>query len=64
MTFELVVSGTTPLEIALPAMVGVHLIIGIGEALITMGALAFISVTRADLFKLRDARRAPAAVGA
>ncbi len=58
MAFELALSGTTPLSIALPAMVGVHLFIGIGEALITMGALAFISVTRADLFKLRDARLA------
>ena len=31
--------GTTPLAIALPAMVGVHVFIGIGEALITMAAL-------------------------
>ena len=45
-----------------PAMVGLHVFIGVGEALITMGALAFIAATRADLFKLRDARlvsRAP-----
>ena len=35
-----------------------HVFIGIGEALITMGALAFIAATRADLFKLRDARLA------
>ena len=52
---ELAVSGTTPLGIALPAMVGVHSFIGIGEALITMAALAFIQATRADLFELRDA---------
>jgi cobalt/nickel transport system permease protein len=60
MTFELALSGTTPLSIALPAMVGVHVLIGIGEALITMAALGFIAVTRADLLRLRDAR--PAAV--
>jgi cobalt/nickel transport system permease protein len=50
MAVELAVSGTTPLALALPAMVGVHALIGIGEALITMAALAFISVTRSDLF--------------
>ncbi len=56
MAFELAISGTTPLEIALPAMLSVHALIGIGEALITMGALAFIQVARPDLFLLRDAR--------
>jgi cobalt/nickel transport system permease protein len=39
-------------------MAGVHLLIGIGEALITMAALGFIAVTRADLLRLRDARPA------
>jgi cobalt/nickel transport system permease protein len=56
MALELGISGTTPLSVAIPAMVGLHLFIGVGEALITMGALAFIAATRADLFKLRDAR--------
>jgi cobalt/nickel transport system permease protein len=56
MAVELAVSGTTPLEVALPAMLTVHTFIGIGEALITMGALAFIQVARPDLFLLRDAR--------
>jgi cobalt/nickel transport system permease protein len=60
MALELAASGTTALSIALPAMVGVHLLIGIGEALITMGALAFIAVTRADLLRLRDSRPAAA----
>ncbi len=46
---ELAASGTSPLEIALPAMVGVHALIGIGEALITVAALAFIRRTRPDL---------------
>lgn len=53
---QLGVSGVTPLEIALPAMVGAHLVIGVVEALITAAALAFIGVTRADLFRLRDAQ--------
>jgi cobalt/nickel transport system permease protein len=44
-----------PIGLALPAMVGVHALIGIGEALITVAALAFIGVTRSDLFRLRDA---------
>ena len=60
MALELAVSETSPLSIALPAMVGVHVVIGIGEALITMAALAFIAVTRADLLRLRDARPAVA----
>jgi cobalt/nickel transport system permease protein len=58
---ELALSGTTVLVIALPTMVGIHVLIGIGEALITMAALAFIQVTRADLFRLRDAGQSSAA---
>jgi cobalt/nickel transport system permease protein len=48
---QLAASGTSPLEIALPAMVGVHAIIGIGEALITAGALALMARTRPDLLE-------------
>jgi cobalt/nickel transport system permease protein len=55
MTIELAVSGTTPIEIAFPAMVGIHVLIGIGEAFITTAAIAFIGATRADLLTLRDA---------
>jgi cobalt/nickel transport system permease protein len=62
MTLQLAASGTTPLELALPAMLGVHAVIGIGEALITAAALGFIAVTRADLFRLRDGGR-PAGAG-
>ena len=58
MALQLAASGTTPLALALPAMVGVHVIIGIGEALITMAALGFIAVTRADLLGLRELRPA------
>ncbi len=46
---QLAISGTSPLNVALPAMAGVHILIGIGEALITVGALAFIRQTRPDL---------------
>jgi cobalt/nickel transport system permease protein len=56
-TIELVVSGTTPIELALPVMLGIHALIGIGEALITVAALAFIQTTRPDLLRLRDDRR-------
>lgn len=59
MSLELAASETTALEIALPAMVGVHLLIGIGEALITAAAIAFIAATRADLLALRDPLAAP-----
>jgi cobalt/nickel transport system permease protein len=57
---ELVVSGTSPAEVVFPAMVGVHLFIGIGEALITAAALAFIAATRKDLLDLRPDRAAAA----
>jgi len=54
MTLQLVVSNTTALEIALPAMVGVHALIGIGEAVVTVAAIGFIAATRGDLLTLRD----------
>jgi cobalt/nickel transport system permease protein len=48
---ELGVSGTASLSLALPAMLGVHVLIGLGEALITVAALAFVQQTRPDLLK-------------
>jgi cobalt/nickel transport system permease protein len=48
-SLELAVSGTAALNVALPAMVGIHALIGAGEALITVGALAFIRQARPDL---------------
>jgi cobalt/nickel transport system permease protein len=48
--FQLALSGTVGLGVALPTMVGWHFLIGIGEALITAYALAFIWRTRSDLF--------------
>ncbi len=46
---ELALSGTSPLSVALPAMVGVHVLIGLGEGLLTAFALGFILATRPDL---------------
>ncbi len=51
----LALSGTVAMRIVLPAMVTVHVLIGIGEALITVGALAFIAASRSDLMTLRPA---------
>ena len=53
-SLELAVSGTSPLGIALPAMVGVHAIIGIGEAIITVGALLLIFSARPDVLMARE----------
>ncbi len=50
---ELAVSGRSPLGVALPAMAGVHALIGIGEGLITTAVLAFVMETRADLLDLQ-----------
>lgn len=55
--FQLWLSGTTALRIVFPAMLGVHMIIGIGEALITVAALGFILQTRPDLLSSGDAKR-------
>ena len=46
---QLWLSGTTRLEIVIPALMGVHALIGIGEALITVGALTYIEQIRPDL---------------
>jgi cobalt/nickel transport system permease protein len=61
MALMLAASGTVPLEVGLPAMLTFHLFIGVGEALITAAALAFIAATRPDLLDLRPDRAAAAA---
>jgi cobalt/nickel transport system permease protein len=48
---ELAISGTSPLKIALPAMAGIHAMIGMGEALITTTAVSLILKTRPDLVR-------------
>ena len=57
-SLELAVSGTTTLAVVLAAMLGTHALIGIGEALITVGALALIGSARPDLLRLREGARA------
>jgi cobalt/nickel transport system permease protein len=46
---ELAFSATSAFDVAMPAMLGVHVLIGIGEGLITTGALAFVLASRRDL---------------
>ncbi len=50
-SLELWLSGTVSLNVVLPAMLGVHALIGIGEALITVAAVAFIMQMRPDLME-------------
>lgn len=46
---ELAISGISPFNLVFPAMVGVHALIGIGEAIITTLIVSFIIKTRPDL---------------
>ncbi len=46
---QLSLSRTSPANIAIPAMAGIHALIGFGEGLITIGALALIYAARPDL---------------
>jgi cobalt/nickel transport system permease protein len=55
-SLELWLSGTARLDIVLPAMLSVHALIGIGEALITVAALAFILRSRPDLIENKSAQ--------
>jgi len=48
-SLQLWLSGTSALRVVIPAMLGVHALIGIGEALITVAALAFVFRTRPDI---------------
>jgi cobalt/nickel transport system permease protein len=50
---ELAISGTSALAVVLPAMTLVHILIGVGEGLITVAVLAFLAATRRDLLQLR-----------
>jgi len=46
---ELALSGTVPLWVSLPPMLGFHVLIGVGEALITVGVLSVLMAARPDL---------------
>ena len=51
---ELALSGTVPLSTVLPAMLGVHALIGIGEAVVTVAAVAAVLASRPDLIWARE----------
>ena len=48
---ELAASGTSPMRIVVPTMMGVHALIGIGEALITTTVIAAVMTSRKDLIR-------------
>lgn len=48
---ELAISGTSPLGLVLPAMVGVHGLIGVGEAIITTAVVSLVINTEPYLAK-------------
>jgi cobalt/nickel transport system permease protein len=53
-SIELALSGTVPLHTVLPAMLGVHAIIALGEAVITVAAVSAVLATRPDLISISD----------
>lgn len=55
---ELSLSGTSPANIAIPAMTAIHALIGIGEGLITAGALTFLAAARRDLLQRDQSKSA------
>ena len=48
-SMEIIVSGNARPSLILPAMLGVHTIIGIGEAVITGGVVGYLALVRPDL---------------
>jgi cobalt/nickel transport system permease protein len=48
-SMELAISGTVPVGTVLPAMLGVHAVIGVGEAVITVAAVSAVLTTRPDV---------------
>jgi cobalt/nickel transport system permease protein len=54
---ELAMSGTVPLGTVLPAMLGVHALIGVGEAIITVTAISAVLASRPDLLTVRSLER-------
>ena len=55
---ELAVSGTIPLGTVLPPMLGVHALIGVGEAVITVAAVSAVLASRPDLVSIAPPRGA------
>jgi cobalt/nickel transport system permease protein len=61
-SLQLALSGTSPIRIVLPAMVGIHSLIGIGEGLITIGALTLVFAARPDILQPTRERFTPGAI--
>ena len=59
---QLALSGTSPANVAIPAMGAIHALIGVGEGLITAGALSLIFAARPDLLKVERAGRSSSRV--
>jgi cobalt/nickel transport system permease protein len=59
---QLALSGTSPANLAIPAMAGIHALIGIGEGLITVGALAFLAAARPDLVSEGNSTKGSSAI--
>jgi cobalt/nickel transport system permease protein len=55
-SLQLAISGTSPANVVFPAMGGIHMLIGLGEALITIGTLAFLYAARRDLLAAGEAQ--------
>jgi cobalt/nickel transport system permease protein len=61
---QLAASDTVPLTTVLSAMLGVHALIGVGEAVITVAAVAAVLAARPDLIAVRDLTAAETGVPA
>ncbi|MBC7230678.1 MAG: energy-coupling factor ABC transporter permease [Actinobacteria bacterium] len=53
---QLAISGTSPLSVALPAMLGIHALIGIVEGAITVLVVGVVLAVRPDLVRTHDYR--------
>ncbi len=60
---QLALSGTVAWRAALPAMVGVHLLIGVGEAVITTLVVAAVAAARPELLEPEATTRRPQRAG-
>jgi len=60
---ELALSGTVPFGVVLPAMAGIHMLIGIGEAVITALVLASVAAARPELLRTGRESAEPTASG-
>jgi cobalt/nickel transport system permease protein len=62
-SLELSISGTIPLGTVLPAMLGVHALIGVGESVITVAAVSAVLASRPDLVRIAPPEPAAAEPG-